>query len=202
MLQGRVIDTITSAGDIFFQPHPDSDAADDYPSERLASLNYLTSYPTPPSNHPLALPALPLHTTTSTPPRSLLAESNQRPHRDRAAGAGQDLHERRLDAADPEAGGANHVWPGARVCALGAGVCVTAWGYVGFVPVGARKGDEVCLLRGAQVPFAVRRRGGRGARTVPRACVSVGEAYLHGVMDGVLFGRGEREVRAEEFQIF
>jgi hypothetical protein len=108
---------------------------------------------TPPSNHPLALLVLPLHTRTPTPPRSLLAESNRRPHRDRAASArilrcqlralassaGQDLHGRRLDAADPEARGANHVWPGARVfsrlvpgCAAERRVCVTAWGYVGL----------------------------------------------------------------------
>jgi hypothetical protein len=42
----------------------------------------------------------------------------------------------------------------------------------------------------------------RGARMVLRACVLVREEYLHGVMDGVHFGRDEREVRAEEFQIF
>jgi hypothetical protein len=52
------------------------------------------------------------------------------------------------------------------------------------------------------MPFTVRRRGREGARAVPRACVLVGEAYLRGVMDGVLLGRDEREVRAEEFRIF
>jgi hypothetical protein len=75
-------------------------------------------------------------------------------------------------------------------------------GYVGFVPQGAESGDEVVLLRGAQVPFVVRRWEGKVVRTGTKEFVLMGEAYVHGVMDGVLSGRDERKVRIENFLIF
>jgi hypothetical protein len=67
-------------------------------------------------------------------------------------------------------------------------VCITRLGYIGLVPPGARLGDEVCLLRGAQVPYVMRKRAGEEGMG-PRALVLVGEAHLHGVMDGVFLGR-------------
>jgi hypothetical protein len=61
-------------------------------------------------------------------------------------------------------------------------------GALGWVPRGCEVGDEVLVLFGAQVPFAVRRRrasesGGTGAaRTTSYELL--GECYVHGLMDG------------------
>lgn len=56
----------------------------------------------------------------------------------------------------------------------------SAKGLLGLGPLGAREGDKIWLLPGADVPF-VFRRAGDSTFTV------IGEAYVHGVMDGELF---------------
>jgi hypothetical protein len=55
---------------------------------------------------------------------------------------------------------------------------VTENGWMGLVPAMAREGDAVCVLRGCEVPVLLRDDGGR------RGWSFVGEAYVHGIMDG------------------
>jgi hypothetical protein len=57
---------------------------------------------------------------------------------------------------------------------------VTEGGMLGVAPPGVQQGDEVWLLRGARVPFILRRKevGSENDLTL------VGEAYLHGAMNG------------------
>jgi hypothetical protein len=55
-------------------------------------------------------------------------------------------------------------------------MCVTARGYVGLVPLSTQRGDEVVILHGCDAPFVVRRRG--------ELCFLVGDAYIHGIMNG------------------
>lgn len=74
-------------------------------------------------------------------------------------------------------------------CALGRRMCVTEKGFVGMVPPltlerdkdEKREGDVVFLVRGAEVPFVLRPVGEVKGRKIFRL---VGEAYIHGVMDG------------------
>ncbi|KAM5353828.1 hypothetical protein ACJ41O_000478 [Fusarium nematophilum] len=61
---------------------------------------------------------------------------------------------------------------------------VTKKGYMGIAHPGARAGDAVALFSGGRVPFIVRGVSGNSeAREYYRI---VGEAYVHGVMDGEL----------------
>ena len=52
----------------------------------------------------------------------------------------------------------------------------TSEGYLGLVPWGARKDDVICVLRGGDVPFVLRKKG-------LEYWELVGEAYLHGKID-------------------
>jgi hypothetical protein len=79
-------------------------------------------------------------------------------------------------------------------CGFGRSLCVTKRGYIGAVPPLARNGDIIYLIQGAQVPFVLR----PVATTDPGANESssnsfelVGEAYVHGIMDGEFHGRDE-----------
>jgi hypothetical protein len=60
-------------------------------------------------------------------------------------------------------------------CAIGRRFCVTAKGFMGMVPPGARVGDLVCIFLGAQVPFLLR-------MVEAERFELVGEAYFHGMM--------------------
>ena len=53
----------------------------------------------------------------------------------------------------------------------------TEEGYLGLAPSGARKGDILCVLRGGDVPFVLREKENGYWELV-------GEAYVHGIMDG------------------
>lgn len=53
---------------------------------------------------------------------------------------------------------------------------VSSMGYVGLVPAQSRKGDVVCIVEGANMPFVFRRDG--------KLYRLVGEAYVYGIMDG------------------
>ena len=53
----------------------------------------------------------------------------------------------------------------------------TEKGYMGLAPSGASKGDVICVLRGGDVPFVLSNKG-HGYWAL------VGEAYVHGIMDG------------------
>ena len=58
----------------------------------------------------------------------------------------------------------------------------TSKGYIGLGPIASQKGDIIALLAGAQVPFVLRP-DGSGAFSL------VGEAYVHGIMDGEAAGK-------------
>jgi hypothetical protein len=49
-------------------------------------------------------------------------------------------------------------------------------GYLGWAPVGAAVGDNICLFKGANVPYVLRLMGEEFAL--------IGEAYLHGLIKG------------------
>ncbi|KAH7244510.1 heterokaryon incompatibility protein-domain-containing protein [Fusarium redolens] len=59
---------------------------------------------------------------------------------------------------------------------------VTNGGYIGLAPPSAQLGDEVVLLSGGRVPFVVRKRN----LNIQECYSIVGEAYVHGIMDGEL----------------
>lgn len=63
--------------------------------------------------------------------------------------------------------------------------CVTAKGYIGMVPQVSKVGDDVCLIYGSNVPYVLRDLGKREDGVVgERRCQVVGNAYIHGMMDG------------------
>jgi Heterokaryon incompatibility protein (HET) len=73
------------------------------------------------------------------------------------------------------------------------GRCIFATdeGYLGLGPRNLKAGDLMCVVPGAEVPFALRERDdrvGRLKRTFwrkeRRECELVGECYVHGIMDG------------------
>ena len=59
-------------------------------------------------------------------------------------------------------------------------------GYLGLAPSGAREGDVICLLRGGNVPFVLRERENGYWELV-------GEAYVHGIMDGSWVRKAAKE---------
>ena len=66
-------------------------------------------------------------------------------------------------------------------------------GLIGLCPDTARVGDVVCILLGGEVPYVLRTFGGKIAKNadddlivVGRHFELVGEAYVHGIMDGEL----------------
>ena len=63
--------------------------------------------------------------------------------------------------------------------------CTTKKGYVGWAPPGAQKGDQVCILLGGQVPYVV--------RPVKGGYKYLGEAYIHGVMNGEASAIGHKQ---------
>jgi Heterokaryon incompatibility protein (HET) len=70
--------------------------------------------------------------------------------------------------------------------------CVTAKGYMGWVPQVARPGDLFCIFKGVEVPFLLRK-ALFTARDLPLMIRPgavyyqiIGECYVHGVMDGQL----------------
>ena len=66
-------------------------------------------------------------------------------------------------------------------------LCTTEQGHVGMAPQKARKGDVVCVLYGASVPFIL--------RPMHDDCYEfIGESYLHGFMEGEAVG-GEYEAK-------
>ncbi|MCJ1456380.1 hypothetical protein MMC28_006741 [Mycoblastus sanguinarius] len=70
---------------------------------------------------------------------------------------------------------------------------MTSEGFFGLAPYQTRPGDLVCVLRGGNVPFVLRQRGD--------SCYEfVGEAYVHGIMDGN-FVRGATSPMLREFRI-
>ncbi|KAK1827172.1 heterokaryon incompatibility protein-domain-containing protein [Podospora conica] len=58
---------------------------------------------------------------------------------------------------------------------------ITQSGRVCLLPSRAEVGDKIAVLRGGRVPVVLRARGGEGSRAF------VGEAFVHGIMDGEVF---------------
>jgi len=71
-------------------------------------------------------------------------------------------------------------------------LCVTEKGYVGLVPLDAVRGDQICVLYGAKLPFVLRRSAERKGRSQ-----LVGGCYVHGMMKGE--GMKLQGWREEEF---
>ncbi|KAF6517151.1 hypothetical protein HZS61_002712 [Fusarium oxysporum f. sp. conglutinans] len=63
---------------------------------------------------------------------------------------------------------------------------LTNGGYLGLAHPSTQPGDEVILLSGGRVPFVVK----RGSVDRPEGYSIVGEAYVHGIMDGELLYGG------------
>jgi hypothetical protein len=59
-------------------------------------------------------------------------------------------------------------------------LAITRTGYLALVPDRAKEGDAVCIFRGAKVPYVLRKKEEEGFELV-------GEAYVHGLMDGLVF---------------
>lgn len=70
--------------------------------------------------------------------------------------------------------------------------CTTKKGYMGWCPNETKKGDRVCLLFGGQAPLVVRRVDKEKWRLL-------GEAYVHGLMDGE--GLGMEGVKMETVRL-
>ncbi|KAI1199067.1 hypothetical protein F5X97DRAFT_137411 [Nemania serpens] len=79
-------------------------------------------------------------------------------------------------------------WNSARInAATGRTVGVTKEGYVSIVPPDTKVGDLVCVFYGVNTPFVIRPQvmdQDDGQRSLTRL---VGEAYVHGMMDGEAF---------------
>ncbi|KAL8693587.1 MAG: hypothetical protein Q9218_001629 [Villophora microphyllina] len=76
---------------------------------------------------------------------------------------------------------------------------LTDGGRPGLAPKTTQPGDLICLLHGADVPFVLRRSGIMGTR---EGCYTfVGEAYVHGVMQGEYSYKLGREDLQRSFKI-
>ena len=64
--------------------------------------------------------------------------------------------------------------------------CTTKKGYMGWAPPEAQAGDQICVLMGGQVLYIV--------RPVEGGHRYLGEAYVHGLMDGKALAMGKEEV--------
>ncbi|KAJ4290840.1 hypothetical protein N0V90_010035 [Kalmusia sp. IMI 367209] len=64
--------------------------------------------------------------------------------------------------------------------------CVTKGGFVGMVPQLSQIGDYVCLIYGFEVPYVLRRSSEEKYKLV-------GDAYIHGIMDGQALVEGTDE---------
>jgi hypothetical protein len=62
----------------------------------------------------------------------------------------------------------------------GRNFCSTHRGYVGWVPWGAKSGDEICVFSGCCLPFVIRQQE-RGAEQKQRHG-PVGDCYIHGLV--------------------
>jgi hypothetical protein len=74
--------------------------------------------------------------------------------------------------------------------AMGRQFAVTKTGYFTLVPDSAVEGDSVVLFQGAKVPYLLRKVEGKVGANLFNL---VGEAYVHGVMDGEYFSALETE---------
>lgn len=83
----------------------------------------------------------------------------------------------------------NELYETIRIMAINQAFFITAFGYVGMGPPTTQKGDQVWILRGGWVPFVLRPRSKHGEYTL------VGDAYVHGIMNGEAVDKGEQDWR-------
>ncbi|KAI7763653.1 hypothetical protein LZL87_014008 [Fusarium oxysporum] len=69
--------------------------------------------------------------------------------------------------------------------------CVTENGYIGMVPQVSEVGDDICLVYGVDVPCILRFAGENDEITKTRKYQLVGDAYIHGIMDGEALSCGK-----------
>ncbi|KAK3385729.1 hypothetical protein B0H63DRAFT_473494 [Podospora didyma] len=62
--------------------------------------------------------------------------------------------------------------------------CATEKGYIAMVPRLSRAGDSIGLIYGRDAPFVLRGDGNNTQAISPRRYQLVGDAYVHGIMDG------------------
>ena len=72
-------------------------------------------------------------------------------------------------------------------------ICATKGGYFGIVPYDAEKEDLLVIFEGFAMPFVLRQNG--------EDYVLIGDAYVHGIMDGELICKVEKELELDESQI-
>ncbi|KAK1623772.1 ankyrin and HET domain-containing protein [Colletotrichum phormii] len=65
---------------------------------------------------------------------------------------------------------------------------VTDGGYIGLAPLASSVGDEVWIILGADAPFII------SSRSLDKCSQIIGEAYVHGIMDGELL-KGTTELQ-------
>jgi len=68
--------------------------------------------------------------------------------------------------------------------------CFAEKGYVFLVPPFAKTGDLICIMLGAQMPLVIRRAESVVKEREGTRYHVVGEAYLHGLMDGEALAHG------------
>ena len=68
---------------------------------------------------------------------------------------------------------------------------ITRKGYIGVGPHTLLPNDQICILHGAHTPHVLRPRSGQR-----RGTFLIGDAYVHGIMDGEIMGESE-EVKFE-----
>jgi len=73
-------------------------------------------------------------------------------------------------------------------------VCVTSNGYLGRVTHGSVIGDKICIIFGGSVPFVLRKRDDGGF-------MFVGEAYVHGLIDGEALKEFDIGSLSQDFKI-
>jgi hypothetical protein len=73
-------------------------------------------------------------------------------------------------------------------------VCVTSNGYLARAVPGSVIGDKICIFFGASVPFVLRERDDGGF-------MFLGEAYVHGLMDGEALKEFDIESLSQDFKI-
>jgi hypothetical protein len=61
---------------------------------------------------------------------------------------------------------------------------ITKKGYIGMGPPNTKPGDQVWILYGGRVPFVLRKSLGDSASSETQKLKLVGNAYVHGIMDG------------------